>query len=154
MTSGWDAWGQDDDWERWTARPPRVQRGRERVERPSRERARTPALLTIAAVLLWFAGLVAVAQHAHEWGVSLGGPGPADINGASPDQIDHIRGLWGMLQLTTLPVMAVFAAAAVWSARRRRMRWSPAVAMVLSAAGGVVGIALVMQGLHTWSLSR
>jgi ferric-dicitrate binding protein FerR (iron transport regulator) len=97
---------------------------------------------------------VAVAQHAHEWGVPLGGPGPADVDGASPDQIDHIRGLWGMLQLTTLPVMAVLAAAAVWSARRRRRRWSPAVAMVLSAAGGVVGVALVMQGLRTWSLSH
>ena len=152
MTSGWDAWGQDDDWERWTARPPRVQR--ERVERPSRERARTPAVLTSAAVLLWIAGLVAVAQHAHEWGVPLGGPRPSDVDGASPDQLDHVRGLWGMLQLTTLPVMAVLAAAAGWSARRRQMRWSPAVAMVLSAAGGVVGIALVMQGLHTWSLSR
>ncbi|WIB15400.1 hypothetical protein DEJ34_14885 [Curtobacterium sp. MCPF17_050] len=63
MTSGWDAWGQDDDWERWTARPSRAQREiAERVPRPSREGARLLAVLTSIGVVLWIAGLCLVAQ--------------------------------------------------------------------------------------------
>ncbi|MDY1005230.1 hypothetical protein [Curtobacterium sp. CFBP9011] len=155
MTSGWDAWGQDDDWERWTARPPRVEREpRERVERPSRERARTLAVVTSVGVLLWCAGLLAIVERAGAWGVPLGGVAPSNIDGASPDQMDHVRAAWGMLQLTTLPVMVVLSATAAWSARRRRMRWSPAVALVLSGVGVLVGLGLVLQGIQTWALSR
>lgn len=155
MTSGWDAWGQDDDWERWTARPPRAEREPvERAERPSRERARTLAVVTSVGVLLWWAGMVVVVRRAEAWGVPLGGVVPSVIDGVSPDQLDHVRGVWGMLQLTTLPVMVVLFASAAWSARRRRVRWSPAVAMVLSAAGVLVGLGLIMQGLQTWALSR
>jgi len=155
MTSGWDAWGQDDDWERWTARPPRAEREpRERVERPSRERARTLAVVTSVGVLLWCAGLLAIVERAGAWAVPLGGVAPSGIDGGSPHQVDRIRAVWGMLQLTTLPVMVVLSAVAAWSARRRRMRWSPAVALVLSGVGVLVGLGLVLQGLQTWALSR
>jgi hypothetical protein len=155
MTSGWDAWGQDDDWERWTARPLRAAREPgDRVERPSRERARTLAVVTSVGVLLWCAGLLAIVRRAEAWGVPLGGIVSSGVDGAPPDQVDHVRAAWGMLQLTTLPVMVVLSAAAAWSARPRLMRWSPAVALVLSTAGVLLGIGLVLQGIQTWSLSR
>jgi ferric-dicitrate binding protein FerR (iron transport regulator) len=155
MTSGWDAWGQDDDWERWTARPSKAQREIvERVPPPSREGARLLAVLTGIGVVLWIAGLCLVAQRATAWDIPLGGLMPVAVAGTSPDQLEHIRGLWGMLQLTTLPVMLVLFATAAWSSRRRRARWCPAVAMALSAVGTTVGVALVLQGMQTWSLSR
>lgn len=134
----WDAWGSEDDWD------PMGRRGRGVREQAPRRGLNWLAVATLTALLSWVTAMVFAGLYAR----SIGYP-PISFDHdldyvAATDLQNRVKGVWGTLEMLSLPVAVVATALSGASFALRRERVTAAVALGVSlAAMAVAGVVAI-----------
>ena len=138
----WDAWENDD---RWTD-PPLAPRRQPR-ERLPRRGLNWLAIATLTALLTWVTAMVLAGWYAHTVGyppISL----DHDLDYIAPTDLQNrVRGVWGTLEMLSLPVALVAVALSGASFALRRERVTAALALGVSVAAAAVAFFVAISGL-------
>ncbi|MBT2501668.1 hypothetical protein [Curtobacterium sp. ISL-83] len=138
----WDAWDNEDGWDGSPLAPRREPR-----ERLPRRGLNWLAVATLTALLTWVTAMVLAGSYAH----AVGYPPISfdhDLDYIAPTDLQNrVRGVWGTLEILSLPVALVAVALSGASFALRRERVTAAVALGISVAAGAVAFVIAIFGL-------
>lgn len=136
----WDDWGSEEDWDP-TARHERGAR-----ERPPRRGLNWLAVATLAALLSWAVAMVFAGLYAR----SVGYPPVSfdhDFDSLAPTDLQNqVKGVWGTLEMLSLPVAILATALSGASFALRRERVTAAIALGVSLAATAVAVLVAISG--------
>lgn len=136
----WDAWGSEDDWD------PTARHGRGVRERPPRKGLNWLAVATLAALPSWAVAMVFAGLYAR----SVGYPPISfdhDFDYLAPTDLQNrVKGVWGTLEMLSLPVAIVATTLSGASFALRRERVTAAVALGVSVAAIAVAVLIAISG--------
>lgn len=138
----WDAWDNEDDWDG----PPLTSR-REPRERLPRRGLNWLAVATLTGLFTWVTAMVFAGLYAHSVGyppISL----DHDLDYIAPTDLQNrVRGVWGTLEMLSLPVALVALALSGASFALRRERITAAIALGISIGAVAVAFLVAIFGL-------
>lgn len=136
----WDAWGSEDDWD------PLGRRRRGVREQAPRRGLNWLAVATLTALLSWVIAMVFAGLYAR----SIGYPPISfdhDLDYVAPTDLENrVKGVWGTLEMLSLPVAVVATALSGASFALRRERVTAAIALGVSLAAMAVAVIVAIFG--------